>query len=499
MASGTSQAIVNGKVVANNDWRSVVMLQFANPDNGQNTSCTGVILSESYAITTASCILHKETGKVAKNVKVCIGQKQPFKNANEHCFETSKIFSHHGYSTSSNSSATNNLAYLKFKNHLDLKNLNIKPASLITPAEFSAIVKDESIPDITWVGFDASTISGAVSGRKQQGTVSGAEYDYHSSSMLVTSSTPRPGNHYQGIASFIKNASGNWKLVGIVSQSTPDNLITYYPEINPCDEDPVIVRYPKPVIQVTTLITAYPVAACGMVGFFTADGYDEFSCNRLLSQQLDWPSAIEEENPIALRQQAFHLYQHKDSMNEAGEIYKLLYIAHNKGDQIAGLKLAELLLDDSLFAKDTDTARQLIEEQINQKVPLANLILAKLMLFPSDNKNIEATSAEKDKKIVELLQHAAQSGLADAQYLLARMYQLGIGTRINHKKAFIWYAQAAMQGHADGQFQLGMQWKDGRGVRPYFEVAEFWIQQAASQGQIDAQNRLGLLKPVANQ
>ncbi len=499
MSTGSSQAIVNGKAAAENDWRSVVMLQFTNPGTGQKTSCTGVILSESFAITTASCILHKETGKIAKKVKVCIGQKYPFKTNNDHCFEIDKIFAHYGYSSSSNSSVTNNLAYLKFNKPLDLKTLKVTPAPLITPDDFSEMAINNKLPDITWVGFDAGGINKAISGTKQQGIVKGAEYDYNSKSIQVSSSEHRPGNRYQGLASFIKNKSGNWQLVGLVSQSTPDNLVIYHPEINPCDEDPVIVRYPKPIIQATTLISAYPVAACGMVDFFSADGYDEVTCERFLSQQLDWSTAIEDENPLAQRQRALHLYQHNNSMDEVGEIYKLLYFAYSKGDQIAGLKLAEILLNGNLFAKDTDTARQLLDELINKKAPLANLLMAKLMLFPSDNKTIEASSVERDQKIFKFMQDAAQSGLADAQYLLARMHQLGIGTKINHKKAYNWYARAAMQGHADGQFQLGMQWKDGRGVKPYIEVAEFWIKQAAAQGHIDAQNRLGLLKPVATQ
>ncbi len=499
VSTGAAQAIVNGKAVADNDWRSVVMLQFTNPGNGQITSCTAVILSESYAITTASCILHKETGKIAKKVNICIGQKRPFKTNNDHCFEIDKIFTHYGYSSSSSSSVTNNLAYLKFFKPLDLKTLKVTPVSLITPDDFSEMVINNKLPDITWVGFDAGGINKAISGAKQQGTVQGAEYDYHSRSIRVTSTQLRPGNRYQGLASFIKNKSGNWQLIGLVSQSTPDNLVIYYPEINPCDEDPVIVRYPKPIIQVTTFISAYPVAACSMVDFFSADGYDEVTCQRFLSQQLDWSTAIEDENPVAQRQRALHLYQQSNSMDEVGEIYKLLYFAYNKGDQIAGLKLAEILLEGSLFAKDTDTAHQLLDELITTKAPLANLLMAKMMLFPSENKKIEASSIERDQIIFKFMQDAAQSGLADAQYLLARMHQIGIGTKINHKKAYNWYAQAAMQGHADGQFQLGMQWKDGRGVRPYIEVAEFWIQQAAAQGQIDAQNRLGLLKPVATQ
>jgi len=497
--TGYVQALVNGKAVAVEDWRSVVLLQFINPDNGVQTSCTGVILSGSYAITTASCILHKESGKLVPKVKVCIGQKQPFKGSGDGCFETGQIYSHHGYSHSSDTSVANNLAYIEFKTPLNLSTLKVKPAIPVTPDEFSSLISANQLPDIIWVGFDANGIRKPISGTKQQAIVKGAEYSYQSRSIQVTSSDPRPGKRYQGMASFIQTASGHWRLMGLVSQSTPDNLVVYYPELNPCDEDPIIVRYPKPIMQVSTMISIYPVAACSMVGFLPADGFDELSCKRFLLKKLDWSTAIADENPVALRQQAEHLYNTKQSMDDAGEIYKLLYLAYSGGDQKAGLILAELLLEGKLFAKDPETARQLIDSLIGKNDPKANLLLAKLLLFPTDNSTIKSLSPELDKTILGLLNTSAKSGLADAQYLLGRLHQLGIGTTRNHKKAYNWYAQAAMQGHADGQFQLGMQWKDGRGVRPYLEVAEFWIHQAAAQGHIEAQNRLGLLKPVANQ
>jgi len=497
--SGYVQAIVNGKAAAVNDWRSVVLLELNNSGNGQQTSCTGVIISESYVVTTASCVLNRETGKLASKVKVCIGQKRPFKTSVDSCIETEQIYSHHGYTNASVTSVANNLAYIKFKKPLNLTKLKVKPAIPVTPDEFSELISNATFPEITWVGFDSDGIQQKAQGIKQQGTVLGAEYDYQSRSIQVTSSGPRPGNHYRGMASFIHTQAGEWRLAGVISQSTPDNLVTYHPEINPSEEDQIIVRYPKPIMQVMTSISIYPVAACGMVGFIPAEGFDELSCKRLLLKKLDWSAAIQADNPRALRQRAIHIYNNSNAMDDAGEIYKMLHSAYQAGDQKAGLTLAEYLLEGRLFAKDTDTVRLLIEALIERDDPSANLLLAKLMLFPSENRDIAPSSEARDKTIFGLLQKSAKSGLADAQYLLGRLHQLGIGTKKNHRKAYNWYAQAAMQAHAEGQFQLGMQWKDGRGVRSYLEVAEFWIQQAAAQGHLEAQNRIGLLKPVANQ
>ena len=42
---------------------------------------------------------------------------------------------------------------------------------------------------------------------------------------------------------------------------------------------------------------------------------------------------------------------------------------------------------------------------------------------------------------------AAKQGDAEAQYQLGRMYELGLGVKVNLKEAMIWYRKAAKQGH----------------------------------------------------
>ena len=295
------------------------------PDDGRLTSCTAVIVSERYAVTTASCVLHEESGKQAAKIKVCIGQKRPFKGNNQTCLDTEKIYSHHNFISNSGTATAFNLAYIEFKTPINLQKLNITPATLITPDEFSKLVSSSRLPEITWVGFDANSLGNPVKGIKQQGSVEGAEFDFESRSIRVNSTSVRPGNHYQGMASFIQTDTGQWRLIGLVSQSSPDNIVTYYPEFNPCDEDPITVRYPKPILQVTTKITAYPVAACAMVGFVPINGFDELACKKLLLRKLDWSKAVANDNPVALRQRALSIFKNNKSMDDAGEIYKLLY------------------------------------------------------------------------------------------------------------------------------------------------------------------------------
>ncbi|MFT5520035.1 MAG: TPR repeat protein [Enterobacterales bacterium] len=494
--TGYVQAVVNGTAVTNNDWRSVVHIEFIDPDNGRTSSCTGVILSEYYAITTASCVMHEETAKQASKVKVCIGNQKPFKGTNEHCISSSEIYSHHNFINGSGTLSSNNLAYIKFPKALNFKQLNIKPALVVTPKEFSKLANESNFPEITWVGFDAKNLTSLPKGNKQQGRVSNAEFDYDSLSINVKSTSIRPGNYYQGLASFIQNEQGQWKLIGLVSHSTADKVVTYYPEFNPCDEDPTPVNYPKPIMEVLSSITAYPIAACRMIGFLNLEGYDELACKVLLQRNIDWSKSIDDEDPKALRQMAVKLYSDNVSKTDAGVIYKLLYQAQQAGDKSAAILLSQLLLDDKLLSRDVEQARKYLDKLVSNNNPMASLMLAKLLLFPNNGTKIEHSTEAKDKSISQLLEFAGKAGIAEAQFLLARLYQLGVGVSENPSQSYHWFALAAQQGYADAQFELGMHWLDGRAVKkPYPEIGMFWINQAAAHGQIEAQNYLGLLKP----
>lgn len=49
-------------------------------------------------------------------------------------------------------------------------------------------------------------------------------------------------------------------------------------------------------------------------------------------------------------------------------------------------------------------------------------------------------------KLFQLQQQQADSGDAGAQYSLGEMHEQGLGTKVDMKKAYQWYAQAAAKG-----------------------------------------------------
>ena len=100
-----------------------------------------------------------------------------------------------------------------------------------------------------------------------------------------------------------------------------------------------------------------------------------------------------------------------------------------------------------------------------------------------------------DKGIASFqLNHSkANQGDTDAQFNLALLYYIGVGTPQDSKQAVYWYTKAAEQGHVNAQYSLGSLYYDGYGeeVRQDFKLAVYWLTKAAEQGHIQAQYLLG--------
>ena len=91
------------------------------------------------------------------------------------------------------------------------------------------------------------------------------------------------------------------------------------------------------------------------------------------------------------------------------------------------------------------------------------------------------------------LQHRAEQGDVEAQYLIALSYGFGLGVAQDYVEARKWYLNAAEQGSADAQFNLGIYYHDGQGVPQDYVEARKWYLKAAEQGHADAQFNLGSL------
>ncbi len=91
----------------------------------------------------------------------------------------------------------------------------------------------------------------------------------------------------------------------------------------------------------------------------------------------------------------------------------------------------------------------------------------------------------------ELAEPLAQSGDQDAQFIMARLYHIGGGTKKDEEKAIEWYQKAAEQGHSRAQYNLAVMYENGEGVLVNKRVAAEWYRKAAVRGISEAQYNLG--------
>jgi hypothetical protein len=87
----------------------------------------------------------------------------------------------------------------------------------------------------------------------------------------------------------------------------------------------------------------------------------------------------------------------------------------------------------------------------------------------------------------------AEDGVADAQHMLAVLYQNGFGAPRDMARALELFEQAALQGHADSQFALGDLAFAGKRVKRNYDHAAGWLRLAAARGHGKAKLRLGAI------
>lgn len=467
------------------DLTPVVRINLTNPDDGLPATCTGVLISSTRVATVASCLVSEETYKQVGQVNVCVRAAGA-----RNCYQSKRIISHSKYLGAEGVNASHNLAYIDLSQAIK----NVKPVKELTPADFEALLKLE--PDALtahWSGYRAvyaeSNLSRVIDIDKAYIPVSGIEFDYVNQRFQLDSVDSMLGRFYEGAALLVQH-QGSLYLLGFSSTMRPDKYVLYYPEVNPCDEDPIIVRYPKPIIRSNTQIAAYPVAACGMTGYQLSGTYTNLSCKRM-SRSTSLKKALAQNNPVAMRQKAQSLLKQDDTTDSVIEIYQLLHGAIESGETDSSVELARLLIEGEVFPRDISTATDMLT---SSNTPEAHLLLAKQQLRAYVDQDMRSINSEVDTALFKHLEIAAQAGYSEAQYYLGRLYQFGVGVEESSRTAYKWYAFAAMQGEPRAQFQLGTMWVDGRGVRSYPQVGHYWIRQAAARGYAKAQNYLALNK-----
>lgn len=89
---------------------------------------------------------------------------------------------------------------------------------------------------------------------------------------------------------------------------------------------------------------------------------------------------------------------------------------------------------------------------------------------------------QSDTEALTRYQRAAELGSAEAQYTLAGFYRKGNGVAQSDLESARWYQLSANQGYGNAQYVLGSMYADGIGVDQDFNTALDWLQKATNQG-----------------
>ncbi|MDB9766792.1 sel1 repeat family protein [Amylibacter sp.] len=93
----------------------------------------------------------------------------------------------------------------------------------------------------------------------------------------------------------------------------------------------------------------------------------------------------------------------------------------------------------------------------------------------------------------KMIKSLAEKGNEKAEYFLGQMYERGLGTEKNQRKAAKWYKRSADQGLANAQYKVGYLYLDGPAVLKNYSEAAKWFKLSAAQGFVQSQRVLGAL------
>jgi len=121
---------------------------------------------------------------------------------------------------------------------------------------------------------------------------------------------------------------------------------------------------------------------------------------------------------------------------------------------------------------------------------LAALLITPMLLREAANASqlddaVAAYEAKHYPEAITLLMPLAKAGDAEAQFLMGRMTDKGLGTQLNHRKAADWYKRAAEHGHVRSLIAMGDLLSDDSIIFHDYEAAMEYYRQAADKGSAD--------------
>ena len=111
----------------------------------------------------------------------------------------------------------------------------------------------------------------------------------------------------------------------------------------------------------------------------------------------------------------------------------------------------------------------------------------------TNHPKVQGVPTESERKFFQETKAKAETGNAEAQYIVGACYNLGKCVSEDFTEAVKWYRKAADQGNANAQTSLGFAYAEGKGVPKDEAEAVKWYRKATDQEDLNAQTNLGLM------
>ncbi|QPC93105.1 tetratricopeptide repeat protein [Mesorhizobium sp. INR15] len=170
---------------------------------------------------------------------------------------------------------------------------------------------------------------------------------------------------------------------------------------------------------------------------------------------------------------------------DAEEGTRWLRVAANSGNRESQVDLANLILENAGDLKDGVDVAEWFEANASSGEAVAAFNLG--LCFA------EGVGVRKDQELAAKWMRRAAEGMAQAQYMYARLLQDGRGVPADQKQARLWFERAANAGMGDAQVALAEMLYNGRGGERSALAAAHLFKQAAATGHVGAMFAIGAL------
>ena len=145
------------------------------------------------------------------------------------------------------------------------------------------------------------------------------------------------------------------------------------------------------------------------------------------------------------------------------------------------------------YAADKARAQRIADSVITDIEAMANSGVAEAQFLMGTSYAEALGHTQNDSLAADWYRRAAETGHTLAAHNMGNIYFSGTGVAQDDAMAVYWWEKAAQAGDAIPQLRLGEMFENGRGVQRNLEQARYWYQESARRGNANARAALRTL------